>query len=305
MARSVSLHSVDENEHNEKSRTNAERERDRFRNELDALLRKKNDEVTLVERQYGKDSPAYIRQRERYEHHDNLFKHIAARLNRPLKRRQISGWIYASIAVVLAGMEAPINKFIFDVVLQSVGAISWTVSFLLGLMLFAFAHWNGLSIRHLRSETRKRFIVRNCVIAPLLTLLLVVLICILSVARWRYSLVNNATGLGSLVGDLSSQLKSLQGLFQVLKLAFSDSASQTLAAVNSAAIVLAMLLSFITHDPDEDYDFAWRNIERAEQALTRIERKYNNRMFKINQHYAPEIEQLEEDIAVAKQFVNP
>lgn len=228
------------------------------------------------------------------------YQQISAVLNRPLDRRDVNHALYAATAFILAGLEAPVNKFIFDIALRSYDIVSWAVSFLVGLILFGLSHVTGVTLRQVYSERERRLYKRKLLLVVLLLMFLCGVVALLSVARWRYTLSGGTTtNLGQLFRGVGSDIQSVMDLITVLQLAFSDQSAQILGMVNATAIGLAIALAYIAHDPDKDFDNAANEKISAERAVEILAKSYTRELEAIDRRFGPEIARWERDRAAA------
>ena len=62
-----------------------------------------------------------------------------------------------------------------------------------------------------------------------------------------------------------------------------------------------MTLSYLTHDPDEDYDAAANERDRALEKVTSLDKKREKKIRRVLSQAAPRIEQLQDQVAFAKE----
>ena len=111
------------------------------------------------------------------------FNQIKTSVRRPLNRTEIRGWIFIAFMAMLALLEAPVNKFLFDVALQGSSLISYSVSIAVAFFLLIIAHITGKALRQVWSDHRRRVIWSNVVMLVGGTAVIAVVIAILTVGR--------------------------------------------------------------------------------------------------------------------------
>jgi succinate dehydrogenase hydrophobic anchor subunit len=274
---------------------------DGFRAELEGVYGERGERLEIVERTIGPASGRYQRVKEQYDDARNSVENARVLVrNRELLRHHFNGALYAAFAVLFLAFEAPINKFVFDVAFGSLAFYSWSGAITLGLILLIIAHFNGVALRQVWSESRKRLYVGKIVQAIVFTAFLLVAVASLAVARYKFALTGAGQGLGSLVGDIAA-LQSVGDVWTLVRAAFSDTAAQILAIANAGGILAAVIVAMISHDPDANYDSASRRMARADRALHKLEREYGRALARINRKFAPRIRRLHQNIAHARQ----
>lgn len=274
---------------------------DGFRTELDGLFEQRGHRVDILERTIGPASERYLRVKEQYEDARNSVENARVLVrNRELMRHQFNWLLYAAFAVLFLLFEAPINKFVFDVAFGSLAFYSWSGAITLGLILLILAHFDGVALRQVWSESRKRLYVGRIAQFFVLSAFLLLAVACLAVARYRFALIGTDQGLGSLVGDISN-VQSVGDIWALVRQAFSDTTAQILAIANAGGILAAVVVAMISHDPDANYDSASRRLARADHALHKLEREYGKALARINREFAPRIRRLNEHIAHARQ----
>ncbi len=272
-----------------------------FQKELDLLKERKQEELDIVDKTLGPASEPYLRAKKQYDDAVRGVEHARIRVkNREPKRRHINPLVYATFALLFLALEAPLNKFVFDVIFGSIALYSWAGAITLGLILLLVAHFDGVALRQVWSEADRRLYVGKIIRALLLTTFLGIAVVALAVARYQFSIVGASVDLGSLVGSLD-QVQTVDDVVQLVKLAFSNSSARLLAVANSGAILVAILFGMIGHDPDENYDAALRKQDQKERTLRRLDAAYERKLTRINRRYEPNIARLNDHIAAALQ----
>ncbi|HET7714013.1 MAG TPA: hypothetical protein VFK86_00135 [Bauldia sp.] len=272
-----------------------------FEKELEFLQQRKGEKVDIANRTLGPDSQPYLRAKALYD--DAMRGVEIARIkvrNREPKRRHLNPFVYAAFAVLFIGLEAPINKFVFDVAFGSLAIYSWGGAITLGMVLLLVSHFDGVALRHVWSESDRRIYVGKVVQFLFLTAFLIVAVLALAVARYQFSIIGTSLDLGALVGNLDN-VQTIDDIVSLISLALSDSSARLLAVANGGAILVAIFVAMVVHDPDENYDAALRKLDRMERMIKRLDAKYKKALDRINSEYEPEIARLNDAIAAAMQ----
>ena len=169
------------------------------------------------------------------------------------------------LALGLAILEAPVNKFLFDYAIQGSNLTSYVVSAAFAILLLLLAHLCGRCIRQVWSEYRRRIVWSNLIIALLAVCALAILISILTIGRARYS-AGQPSSIGGLFSDIGGQV-SQHGFLSSLFAAFGDVSALILFTVNFGGALIAMLLGFFSHDPDKDFDHSEIALSESGAAL--------------------------------------
>lgn len=208
-------------------------------------------------------------------------------LRRPLNKYHVRWRFFAVFAVALALLEAPVNKFLFDVALQSIGIFSFLASVVLAFCLLILAHLAGKSIRQIWSEYRRRVVWSSLVIFLLIVVVLSTVVSILTVGRS----LTSATAVASFQEMFSAVQTTVvqQGFWGALRTAFGDISALILATVNIGGIFAAMMLAFFTHDPDKDFDAASTAVDSQRTKLDRLDAQYTKAKAGVIKRHAPDL----------------
>jgi hypothetical protein len=190
-------------------------------------------------------------------------------IRRPLNRLNVRWRYFAAFALGLAILEAPVNKFLFDIALQGSPFVSFSVSIAVAFFLLIMAHLAGKCLRQVWGEYRRKVIWSNVFIFLAATLGVATVICILTVGRAATSNAAMISGFGDLFSVVSNKIGAL-GLWGTLSHAFSDISSLILATVNLGGVSAALLLAYFTHDPDKDFDVAATELEHCRATVGKL-----------------------------------
>lgn len=208
-------------------------------------------------------------------------------LRRPLNKYHVRWRYFAAFAVALALLEAPVNKFLFDVALQSIGIFSFLASVVLAFCLLILAHLAGKSIRQVWSEYRRRVVWSSLVVFLLIVTVLSGVVSILTVGR----ALTSATAVASFQEMFSAVRTTVvqQGIWNALTTAFSDISALILATVNIGGIFAAMMLAFFTHDPDKDFDAASTAVDQLRAKLDKLDEHFSKAKTAVIRKFAPDL----------------
>lgn len=250
------------------------------------MLDQRGNALLSVNEASGLKSKPYQTVQQRLGDSESELSRIKAQVRRPLSRIGVRPSILLIVGVALALLEAPANKFLFDVALQSSGLASFGASAAVTAFLLILAHLAGKSIRQVWSEYRRRPLIWSAVAFLFCIAVDVVIVGILTVARAAF-----AGGEGS-IADLVEGLKgtvSSAGPIAAVINALSNTSALVLACINIGGIITTMMLAFFAHDPDRDYDQAAGNVERDEKELAAIHDRYLKARAKVIKEYAPDL----------------
>ena len=182
-------------------------------------------------------------------------------VRRPLNRYSVKFGYIAVFVVLLAFLELLVNKFLFDVTLGSFGLVSYATAFVVSFSMVIVAHMAGKFFRQIYSDYRSKIVWSYLVTGLLIVCGLTVLVCIITVGR---SLTAANAAIGSFDDMFSAVTASVveKGILSTVVDAFSEMSGLILATVNIAGIFAAMLLGFLMHDPDKDYDLSATKVEK-------------------------------------------
>lgn len=250
------------------------------------LLNERENQILALSEKSGPRSDKYLNAKKDLDRAERDYERISATIRRPLSRWELPFWVLLIFALALAFFEAPVNKFLFDVALQSSNLTSWTISFGFACALLLLAHVAGFSLRQIWSDYRKRIVWSSLVIFLLMASILFVLVSILTVARASFSA--EAGTIRDLLSEVKTTIESV-GMWGALRNAFSDLSALVLATVNLGGIFMTMMLSFFTHDPDKDFDAVARTVERRRKRLAKIVKEFVGEKSKIVKDFAPDL----------------
>src|SRR5689334_9577968 len=157
--------------------------RQKHHSEYVKLLNERKNDIAAIDLDHGPRSEAYAAALRDYERHDQQFDRLQAVVRRPINNIGMAAWVFWILALGLALLEAPVNKFLFDYAIQGSNLTSYVVSTAFAILLLLLAHLCGRCIRQVWSEYRRRVVWSNLIIALLSICALALLISILTIGR--------------------------------------------------------------------------------------------------------------------------
>jgi hypothetical protein len=221
---------------------------------------------------------------------DEKCRAIFAKLHRLSDRMSIAPIIVVIVALGLAGLEMPINKFMLDNILQGNNAESYLFSFFMTLILLLLAHIAGKLTRQIWGAYKETIYISNIVAASVIVVLLLFCVGALTIGRAAYSATSTNTMLpGNLIfSEIGRQIRN-SGLWGAFLHALSDQNAFFLACMNMAGIAASFFAAFITNDSDKVYQAALDERESTHGQLVGAERKYARLVEKVARKYRPDL----------------
>jgi hypothetical protein len=250
------------------------------------VLDERGNALIEVNEKSGPRSKAYNALEEKVKREDSQLVKIKSAVRRPLSRWQVRTWVIVLVGFGLALLEAPANKFLFDVALQSSGVVSYAVSAGVTAFLLFLAHFAGRSIRQIWSDFRHRVIVSSVLVFVLCIGAAAVIIGVLTVARAAFA------SQGGTIGDLMSGIQdhiTSYGPLGALFAALSDTSALVLACINLGGFVTAFVIAFFSHDSDRDFDHAQSAVDHLEKQMNKVHTAYLRDRSAVIKKYTPDL----------------
>ncbi len=251
-----------------------------------AMLDERGNQMFTVSERSGPRSKAYVDLELWLRGNREQLQRIATSVKRPISRWGVRPLVLAIVGLGLALLEAPANKFLFDVALQSTGIVSYAVSAGVTAFLLFLAHFAGRSARQVWSDHRRTVIWSFVVILVLCIIVGFTIVGVLTVAR--HASTAQVSSIGDLLSDVQGRIQDL-GPLGALAAAMSDTSALLLACINLGGMVTTFVLAFFSHDSDRDYDHAQNLVDHDEKAMQKIHEAYLNERRKIVARYAPDL----------------
>ncbi len=159
--------STDELAHYEGARADA-------RSSYQNLLSERDGKLITARTTNGPGSDRWNRAEDKLRTAEKNHRVIFGKLQRPSDGRQISFWWFVIGAVLLAALEAPINKFMLDNILRGSNFDSYVLSLFMTLILLVLAHFAGQQARQIHGHYEETIYYSNIVIVVLVLIVLAV-----------------------------------------------------------------------------------------------------------------------------------
>ena len=250
-------------------------ERSRHYQEYEKILAQRDDELDRLFQGLGPGSTKWQILVDNKSSARAEFEAIAGQLGRPVNRLELSAGAFYALAVLLAIVETPVNKFLFDVALQGSNLTSYLVSFAVAVFVLIAAHLAGKLTRQCWSEYKTSFYVANVVIATIIMAILLIVVAILTIGRAEFSAAALASGI-ELFNSVGQKVQ-VQGIVGALAAALADTSALVLATVNITSILAAFLFGYFSHDSDKHLDKAFEKHKAADKALERRDGQYKGK----------------------------
>lgn len=209
-------------------------------------------------------------------------------LQRATDAVRISDGLVVAAFLGFAMLEAPINKFMFDIVLKSNNLESYLVSLMVTGAMLGLAHVAGTQVRQMRGAFEDRFYPGKLVAAAIILALLALCVGTLTVGRASYAAAGSAPDGLAIFRHVTAQVQDM-GLWPALAAALSDRAALILATLNVTGIACAFFLAYVTHDSDLFYQAALNEAARARRSFARTARRFEKRIGKLGRRFAPKL----------------
>ena len=187
--------------------------------------------------------------------------------------------------IIILITEAFINKILFDMALLSSAIISIAASALLSCALVFLAHMAGYSWRQCWSDFRERIVWQHIVIGVLCAVIVVSIVLIIMYIRAEFAL-NSSIGTGfDFLKDIAKRI-SATGISDFLAKAFSTTKSLVMGALNAAALLVAFIVAYFSHDSDLELDARYRRFKKASKVLDSAQHRYQQAIDKVHKRYS-------------------
>lgn len=254
-----------------------------------ALLAARDGQLLERRKSIGPASDRWQRSETRIRDAEEKRRAVFAKVQRLTDAKRISGYWALLIAIGLAALEAPINKFMLDNILRGNNFDSYAISLFMTFISLGLAHIGGYLARQIHGEYHEKIYAGNIVGVLAILVVLATWVGALTIGRAFYS-VAGPSSLGSeIFSEISRQVTTI-GPWTAFVRALSDQTAFFLACLNTAGIIFVGLIAFVTHDSDRVYQSALDESEKANRAHTRLERSYNRGVEKIAKKYSLKLE---------------
>lgn len=222
---------------------------------------------------------------------DGTCQDIFASLGRLTDAKRISIWAIVVLAIGFAIFEAPINKFMLDNILLGNNFDSYALSLFLTLIMLLLAHIAGSQLRQIRGAYESRIYWGKIVVALFLLSVLAICVGALTIGRAYYSTAGSGLPPSDIFSAIKANVQSA-GPWAAFTAALSDQAAFFLASLNLAGITGALFLAFISSDSDAVYQSALDKLDKSENKLRNLAKRYDKKNEAIIRKYSKRISNL-------------
>jgi hypothetical protein len=191
-------------------------------------------------------------------------------------------------AILLAALEAPINKFMLDNILRGSNFDSYVLSLFMTLILLVLAHFAGHQARQIHGQYQETIYVSNIVIACLVVVVLAICVGALTIGRAFYSTAPAGVSGQDIFSHIGKEVSTV-GPWTAFVNALYDKSAFFLACLNTAGITAAFLAAFVTNDSDKLYQSALDGVHSTESVLSRVRKRYERLVARIARKYGPRL----------------
>lgn len=239
--------------------------------------------IEALRRDKGDASPAYQRVKEEYEEARDAYRSIEQNQGRPLMahmRNTVYYWVFALLSVA----EIPINLPAIQTVFWESTLLALLLAGVLGLLLMVLAHNLGRLVCQLPHARVNGQIVPHWFFLVMASGVSVGMIYLLYLLRVQYIAM---TQVEIAVGTAESGMMFL--------------------LYNLAVVLVGMIMSYIHHDPDPEYQSAHTRMVRAKKAFDNLKEEYERERQVLQKRFdnrmssaAREVERLQSEVEVAR-----
>ena len=199
-----------------------------------------------LRRESGNSSPVFRRVKEEHDDAEDKLRTIAADAGRPLSTYFFSPVWYFVILFSLSIAEVPINLPAIALVFSESYAMAAGLALVMGVVLLFLAHTTGRLLRQIRHAFTNGHGLFNTAFAVVVIGVVLSMVWLFYVLRVEYLRSTNESITG---GTLSN-------------------AGWLFLCFNLGVVLVGMIISFLHHDPDPDFQGAAQRARRAPQRLS-------------------------------------
>lgn len=197
-------------------------------------------------------------------------------------------WIFwvATTAIVL--VEMFVNKVLFDMALLSNFVVSLAASLILSAFLVFLAHSAGSLLRQVYSQHLRMFYFWRLVLGLFCLVFVCATVLGIMYTRAYFETITQAeTALNPFANVV--QLAFSDGFDTFFERAFGSAESAVMGVLNFAALFAAFIVGLFSHDPDIEYDRAYRTERKSQKALNRMVEAYAKQQRGIARTYSDQL----------------
>ncbi len=250
---------------------------DHFSSQVKSVQDERNKHMAKLERELGLSSSKTTNLRSKEAEAKARSLTIENELGRPLRIH--FRYLYLPIMTLLALMEVPINRFAFELYFSETPFISFVIAFGIGVVLMLLAHFGGMWVKRCAGLTTWRARAGYMIGVVLVMALILPTVTLIAMLRQHY------------IQFVQSQQITFAELLEQNELA--DVAQQAIGTelgpegwmllfINLLVIGIGTLASVLRHDAHPDFETSTRQQERLERKIAKLERRYSDKVSKID-----------------------
>lgn len=255
----------------------------------ESVIHAKEAALETIRQESGANSEGFRQLYNIQEEKKENYRRVELRLNRPLQVHFVR--VYMVMLVVLAILEAPINKLAVEFFFQESQLLALVLALTIGVVLVSLAHFLGVLLRqggHYREKLGLKYY-----LGGLFVILAVAGSMIYLISSLRQQYVNFLSQ--EQQTDLAALLLSdgVGGLFERSIQTELGIAGLTLLVLNASIFLLGVLFSFLRHDSDPDYERVTLERDKAVNNLVAYRNRFEQRATELQREFDEKITYLE------------
>ena len=250
---------------------------DDFSSQVKSVKDGRDQRMAKLERELGSSSSKLTNLRSKEAEAKARSLMIENELGRPLRIH--FRYLYLPIMALLALMEVPINRFAFELYFSDTPFISFVIAFGIGVVLMLLAHFGGMWVKRCAGLTNWRERAGYITGVVLVMALILPTVTLIAMLRQHY------------IQFVKSQQITFAELLE--NNALTDVAQQAIGTqlgpegwmllfINLLVVGIGTLASVLRHDAHPDFETATRQQEQLERKIEKLERRYSDKMSKID-----------------------
>jgi hypothetical protein len=217
--------------------------------------------------------------------------------------RLISPVLTILLLFCLASAEAAINVNAFQLLIEGVILNSYIAAFLAGGLLMVIAHVAGWDIRLVGSSSGKRSFVWLTLRTVTIYIGFVGLsLYLLAVSRQAYLSLLTKTLTVDIDGSFQNASKAIDTILYLLTLKLSPR-GWGIFTLSVMLYALGVAASYLTYDPDRQFEGSYRRLKRAERNAAKADAVYEREKYKLRAQHAEHIERQQNQRALVSQQI--
>jgi hypothetical protein len=236
---------------------------------LDKISEEKNQELDLIDAQYGFNTAEYKNIKQNFDTHEVELNDIRKLVNRPLEIKFVKSYI--PFMLVLAVAEIPVNRLAFELFFEQSPIISLILSGAVGSLFVFFAHIIGSQLRNAQCKeitinnkgvylTSSALVLMSLIVMYFLGVMREQLVTVQASANLNLEEMLNEETQSAINGSLTSLVIGSKGLMLLL--------------LNLAIYVSGIMMAFLRHDPHPHYEESTNKFNKAKLTLLKYQKAF-------------------------------